>query len=295
MHTIKRSLFVLGLSLSATVLYAQEEEIPSESSSMPSPISPNGGTDSGTRAKESGELPPPVLPHAKEFTAAEKKKECAKYEGAYISYYEHIYRVEKCRRREFLVEEGKQSPLLAGVKNIKSVGTDTVAMLPEGTPLNAAKKNSIRGCAQLNNHYIISGGDDIYYVEKCRKHLFPDTDTYSDHAKKHGKRDQDVLEVSDEELMRVPDGTPIPSSLDAEYKKLLDADTGVDVIPLAEACKGLNGKFVAYYSKVYFIEKCRKKPVDPILFGQRYPKVSPQELNSEQWISIPTGTDYKIR
>jgi hypothetical protein len=284
--------FSLGLALiTSSFAQAQDEELPSDTSSLPSTSAP-GAAANGTQAGADGELPPPVAPKAKEFSVSEKLKQCKKYEGKYISYYEHIYRVEKCKRREYLVDEGVE-PKTKGLKII-SVESDTVAMIPAGEPLNPSVKKKNLTCAQLNNQYVISRGDEIFFIEKCKKRLFPDLDTYTDHSKKRGKREQDILELDEMQIAKIEDGTPITSSLDAEYKKLLDADTGIDVLPLAEACKGLNGKFVAYYSKLYRIEKCRKQPVDPEVFGRRYPKYSPQELTSEQWISIPTGQNLKL-
>lgn len=287
--------FALAMSLAPSSLsFAQDEDIPSDTSSYPSSSSSSSSTSgqATSRAKDDGELPPPSLPKAKTYSPAEMKKTCAKYEGKYILYYERIFKVEKCKRREYIVEEGME-PKLRGSK-VLTVESETVAQLAQGEPLNGPQKRKPMTCSQLNGQYILSRGEDIYFVEKCKKRLFPDFDTYTDHAKKRGKRSQDVLEMDEEEISRVADGEPIVSALDAEYKKLLDADTGIDVLPLAEACRGLNGKFVAYYSKLYRIEKCRKLPVDPQLFGKRYPKYEPQELNSEQWISIPTGTDYKL-
>ena len=273
---------------------AQDDELPSESSNYPSSSSSSSPTSgqSSSKAKEDGELPPPVLPKAKAYTATEIKKTCAKYEGSYILYYERIFKVEKCKRREFIVEEGIE-PKLRGSR-VLTVDSDVVAMLGEGEALNGPQKKKPLSCSQLNGQYLLSRAEDIYFVEKCKKRLFPDFDTYSDHAKKRAKRSQDILEIDELDLAKIDEGEAFTSSLDAEYKKLLDADTGIDVLPLAEACRGLNGKFVAFYSRLYRVEKCRKQPVDPQLFGKRFPKYEPTELSSEQWISIPTGTDYKL-
>ncbi|RYZ74172.1 MAG: hypothetical protein EOP09_00815 [Proteobacteria bacterium] len=290
-HIVLSFSFPLFLSTNAR---AQEDELPSESSSYPSSSSSSNSPNAKatSKAKDDGELPAPILPKAKEYSAAEIKKTCAKYEGKYILYYERIFKVEKCKRREYLVEEGME-PKLRGSK-VLTVESETVAQLAQGEPLNGPAKRKTLTCSQLNGQYLLSRGEDIYFVEKCKKRLFPDFDTYTDHSKQRGKRNQDVLEMDESELGKIAEGEPIVSSLDAEYKKLLDADKGIDVLDIREACKGLNGKFVAYYSKIYRIEKCRKQPVDPQLFGKRYPRYEPTELNSDQWISIPTGTDFKL-
>jgi len=279
---------MFGLT-SPSLAFAQEQEIPSDTSSLPSASSSRPGPD---KEADSGELPPPVMPKRKQYPATAKIKQCAKYEGKYISYYETIYKVEKCKRRELLTDEGTEAKIKG--LNIVSVDNDTIAVIPEGEPMNAPANKKALSCAQLNGQYLISRGDELYFVEKCAKRLFPDLDTYSEHAQKRGKREKDILELDEVAIARIADGPPILSSLDVEYKKLLDADTGIDVIPLKEACKGLNGKFVAYYSKIYKIENCRKEPVDPLLFGKRFPSLAPVELSSEQWISIPTGKEFKI-
>jgi hypothetical protein len=298
MKILSNNAFVLALILLISVSFAaspkamaQDDEVPSEPSSFPS-SSPSSNPNATTRARADGELPAPVLPKPKVFSASEMKKTCAKYEGKYILYYERIFKVERCKRREYIVEEGLE-PQLRGSKVI-AVDSDIVAQLGQGEPLNPPRKRKAASCSQLNGQYLLSRGEDMYFVEKCKKRHFPDFDTYSEHAKKHGKRQQDVIEMDEVELASMPEGEPIASILDDEYKKLLDAEKGIDVLDIREACKGLNGKFVAYYSKVYRIEKCRKQPVDPELFGKRYPRYEPVELSSDQWISIPTGSDYKL-
>ncbi|RYZ68724.1 MAG: hypothetical protein EOP09_09020 [Proteobacteria bacterium] len=298
MNVTLKNAFHIVLLISFTIFLspmarAQEDELPSESTSYPSASSSNSPNAKATsKAKDDGELPAPVLPKAKEYSAAEMKKTCAKFEGKYILYYERIFKVEKCKRREYIVEEGME-PKLRGSK-VLTVESETIAQLAQGEPLNGPQKRKPLTCNQLNGQYLLSRGEDIYFVEKCKKRLFPDFDTYTDHSKIRGKRNQDVLEMDESELGKIAEGEPIVSSLDAEYKKLLDADKGIDVLDIREACKGLNGKFVAYYSKIYRIEKCRKQPVDPQLFGKRYPRYEPTELNSDQWISIPTGADFKL-
>lgn len=287
--SLSLTLALLVGSAFPTSLFAQDEELPSHTASLPSL---SGARSGEAKPQDSGELPPPVMQKPKEYPLAEKIKQCKKYEGKYISYYEHIYKVEKCKRREFITEEGVEFK----AKGLKIIGveSDTIAMIPIGETLNTPARKKTYTCAQLNNQYLISRGDEIYFVEKCKKRLFPDLDTYAEHSQKRGKRNQDILELDEEQIARIEDGAPIVSTLDAEYRKLLDADNGIDVLPLAEACKGLNGKFVTYYSKIYRVEKCRKQPIDPELFSKRYPKYTPTELSSEQWISIPTGQNYKL-
>ena len=282
------SLAVLLLSLGWTCLsglaQGQDGE-PSSSSVTPPPA----GSPAGDK-----EMAPPKLPKKLEFSAADIQKECKKYEGKFIGYYDRIYKVEKCKRHEIVSADDDQNPVLNG-KKILTVDSLTVAKIPVGTAIGAEKPNAKVNCLKFEGRYVLSRGDEVYFIEKCKKNLLPDWDTYVEHSQKRGKRGLEIFELTEAEFRAIAPGKDIKSVLDAEYKKLLDADKDVDVIPLAEACKGMNGKFVTYYSRIYHIEACRKQPVDPELFLQRNPSYKLSEMTSEQWISIPTGKDYKLR
>ena len=86
-------------------------------------------------------------------------------------------------------------------------------------------------------------------------------------------------------LQLIKDGTPFDSVLDKGSSKVDYAK--VDTIPLDEACSGLEGRYVSYYSRVYKIYKCHKRPVDPVQFSRKVMK-KPTELSSEQWLSLAT-------
>lgn len=291
-HGFIRRTWVRLLSLSLLVvsgpggplLYAQED---GEVASPP----PAAGDPKAADAKQ--ELPPPKLPKKQEFTAAEMQRECKKFEGRFIAYYDKIYKVEKCKRREVLSTDDQPNPVLNGAK-IQSVEGVSVAKIPAGEPIEIDSPRSKPNCLRLEGRYILSRGDDIYFIEKCKKRFIPDWDTYAEHAQKRGKRGLEVFELGEAEFNAIKAGEPIQSVLDAEYKKLLDADKGADVIPLQEACKGLNGKFVTYYSRIYRIEGCRKRSVDPEAFMLKNSHMKLDELSSEQWISIPNGKAYKL-
>lgn len=289
-HRIRGYALTLSLLLMAAPLAAQDEPPPEPpQDSGPSSSSPSTHILPPTE----GELPPPQLPPKKKYSEAEKKKNCQKYEGKYIGYYDRLYKVENCKRREILPEEGIETSATLKGKKVEVVDADTIASLPEGIRYGESA-NPKPNCAKLEGHYILSRGDDLYFIEKCKKRLLPDWDTYTDHASKRGKRSQDILEISENEFQRIAEGQPLPSALDEEYRKLLRDDSSIDILPLAEACKGLNGRFLSYYSKIYKIDKCRKHPVDPETFLKRYPRYKLDEMTSEQYVSLPTGKEAKL-
>lgn len=275
--------------LNSQVIYGQDEGEGDSSPASPPPASP-GSAD--PKAAESKELPPPKLPKKQEFTAAEVQSECRKHEGKFIAYYDKIFKVEKCKRREVLSTDDQPNPVLQGAK-IRAVEGISIAKIPAGEPIEIDSPSTKPNCLRLEGRYILSRGDDIYFIEKCKKRFIPDWDTYADHAQKRGKRGLEIFELAEAEFQAIKAGEPIKSVLDEEYKKLLDADKGADVIPINEACKGLNNKFVTYYSRVYRIEGCKKRPMNAEAFMMKNSHLKLTELSSEQWISLPTGKEYK--
>ncbi|MBF0443667.1 MAG: hypothetical protein HQK54_17300 [Oligoflexales bacterium] len=230
----------------------------------------------------------------KKFDAKTKKNECLKYEGKYIGYYDRIYYVQKCRRREILNQDLTSEITAKGYKVIP-VTNDTIVMLEEGAelidPNNTNKKLIPRNCRELNNKYVMDIGGDIYLMDNCTLRMFPDWETFEDHKKKSKINVPRIFELTSEEQKIFKKGRDMPSILPEAFKKILEIGKEVDVIPLKEACKGVDGKYVSYYSRLYKIEKCRKREIDApeFLKNRDNQKIKFTELTSEQWISLPTG------
>jgi hypothetical protein len=254
--------------------------------------SSSGSTNSGA-ATDPNELPPPKLPKKASFSDAEIKAECRKFEGKFIAYYDRVFKVEGCKRREVISDDVEATPILKGHRVIP-VENITVAKIPEGPALGSSPKGRKPDCSKIEGRYVISRASDVFFVEKCKKRPFPDWDTYADHAARHPRKAQDILELPEEEFLALPLGPEFPSTLNDEYKKMLVTEKNVDVLPLDEACKGLNGTYLSYYAKIYKIEKCRKREVDAERFVMRFPNYKLREMSSEQWISIPTGKHLKL-
>ena len=91
------------------------------------------------------------------------------------------------------------------------------------------------------------------------------------------------------EFWAMRQGRDISSIIDKDFAKLLDGSAGVDIIPVDEACKGVDGKIVTFYSRMYKIEKCRKREIDAESFTmhRKLGDVKLIELKPEQWISMP--------
>ncbi len=141
------------------------------------------------------------------------------------------------------------------------------------------------------------GYTDVYFVENCKKRIFPEWSAFVEHQRKTRREKSEVLALTYPEFARLPVGTQMESFADSEYAKLKILGRNVDVIPLDVACKGLNGKDVSYIDRIYRIEKCRKRPYDieKFLFKRRDSRTRLTELTSEQWISIHEANQWTLR
>lgn len=231
----------------------------------------------------------------KEFTTTEINKECQAYNKKFIGYYGRIFWVEDCKLHE-LVGQDLTNRLFQkpGIK-ITAVHGETVAMIPTGKPLNNLPDEHVKSlsCQELDNQYVILEDNEIYYVGQCRKYLLPDYETYVQHAK-DGNRPQVIRELTAKEFYAIKSGPDIPSIMPAIARRLMDREEEVDVIPISEACAGIEGKYVSYYSHVYLIEKCRKRPVEDLktFMAKTIASQTKQlyELSSNQWVSLPDGS-----
>ena len=241
-----------------------------------------------------GQTPWQPLPQ-KLFSRERRAAECSKYEGKYISSYDNLYRVEKCRRR--LITNGDLTRKVTLTHPVYPVKNDTIIMLAEGTPIESLTEIELSAtalCRRLEGDYITIPGGDIYVVEDCKRRMFPDWETFTEHQKKTKKLI--ITEISAPEMDSLKVGKEIPSIMPAIFKKLLTGSAQVDVIPLNEACRGVNGKLVFYYTHIYKIENCRKREVDAEEYMKRhkYERFKLPELTSEQWLSLPDGKAMAI-
>lgn len=241
------------------------------------------------RPKE--EDPPPP----KEFTKAEIQKVCSKFKDKLISVYGEIFKLQNCVRHHVTDQEQVFQMTRQGVQVVEVEATD-VAALPIGQTWEQVRAKD-RPCSAFNKKYITFSYTDIYYVENCVRRLIPDYETLLVHRQERGQKNGEVLALTPKEFWSIRQGRDISSIIDKDFAKLLDGSAGVDIIPVDEACKGVEGKIVTFYSRMYKIEKCRKREIDAEAFtmNRKLGDAKLIELKPEQWISMPDGKPYTFK
>jgi len=290
---LARATWVSVLLLCAPVAYAQDDngypdsENPGARTPHSSATKSNEDDDNIIRAPKEPEAAAP-----KEFSKSEIQKVCSKYQGKLISVYGEIYKLQNCTRhlvqdQDDLFKFGRQ-----GVKTVEVEATD-VAALPIGEHWETLN-NKDRTCSFFNKKYITFSYTDIYYVENCVRKLIPDYETFVIHRKEHSGKQSEVLALSAREFYAIRQGRDITSVVDKEFHKLLEGSVGVDIIPIDEACKGVEGKIVTFYSRMYKIEKCHKREIDAESFTmhRKLNDTKLIELRADQWVSMPDGKPF---
>ena len=231
--------------------------------------------------------------HPVQYSDKQRAATCAKYQNSYVSYYGSVFKVEKCKLRALESHE-KILEINRKQQKITEVPGSVIAQLEKGKPITTESTDikKARTCKQLEGKYVTFSYTDVYYVEKCKKRAFPDWTSFVEHRKHHKRNADFVLALTWYEFGKLKIGRTMSSAIDKEFRKNSFDNNEVDVIPLKEACAGLNGKDVSYVDEIFRIENCRKRPYDVQKFliknrGRNLNKMT--ELSSEQWLSIPEG------
>ncbi len=222
------------------------------------------------------------------FSKKEKDRACRNLNGKLMSIGGDMWRIKDCKRHHVLDSDNVFEMTRKGVAVVEVDSRDAAA-IPVGPTWEELQAKKPRPCSAFNKRYVTVSFTEIFFVENCKRRLMPDYETYVEHRRKNRALNQEILALSSNEFYWLKQGPDIDSVTTREFAKLLDGSPGVDLIPLDEACKGLNGKLVSFYSKLYRIEKCRKKELDAEEYTRKAKGSigTPRELTPEQWISIP--------
>lgn len=291
------ALFLSGLCPAAEIM-AQDEIMPVDSSGViePSPDQPMAsGAKAGAADDDDNIIKVPKEPDPpppKQFTSREIQAVCAKYKNNLVSVYGELYKIRNCTRHLIVNQEEIFKFAREGIRTLEVEATD-VAALPVGDTWEHVSTKD-RPCTFFSKKYVTFSYTDIYFVENCVRKLVPDYETLLSHRKAQGIKSTEILALTAREFYGIRQGRDITSIVDKEFSKLLDGSAGVDIIPIDEACKGVDGKIVTFYSRMYKIEKCRKREInaEKYTMGRRINDAKLIELRPEQWVSMPDGKPF---
>lgn len=223
------------------------------------------------------------------FGLAGNKSTCKQYEGKLIAYYADVYAVRACKRH--LIEDPDElKKLQQSGKVIVEVEADVIKSLPLFVQKDQPRISKRRSCTEFNNKYVTHTLNEVYFVQNCTKRLFVDWESYLAHRKTRGINDFQIQELSFTEFSMLKTGDPMPSETDKYFAEQFEHSDEIEVLSVRDACKGLNGKLVSFYSDVYLIEKCKKRMItDPAKLKTMVAANAVIEIDSSRFVSLPQG------
>ncbi|NBW80888.1 hypothetical protein EBR21_03955 [bacterium] len=252
-----------------------------------------------------------------------KQQACGMLEGKVVTYYDSSALVVNCVQRPVEDADLLNELVFRQRKPVAEIPAHVYRLIPFGEPWVANQSQNLtisKVCRDLNSHYITSTGTDYYFVEACKKRPFS---TYVE-LQAHNKRNAPVLTVPPDQVDKIPTGPKLEGSYDREVGALYKIVGDSTLSPLSSGntrkkpvtsaaeleelpeksgrtkdskglCKDLNQKIVSFYSQIFFVTGCQKRPIReiPIIVQQRLAErgSSILDVSSKQLDSIPTGKE----
>ena len=266
---------------------------------------------SGDSAKSAGAGKAKTEPTAEDIsdipvplTAAEKQEICKEFSRkniSYISYYENVFEIKNCER--IRLSNSRVKELTRRGVRVQDADHKAIEALPlRPKIIEKGAENREELCKKYHHKYITYAYVDVYWVEGCVKHPFPDWSSYENHAGKLRDSRPSLVTPASDDFYRLETGEPMKSIIDEEFRSMLQAQGDqADLLPLDEACKGINGQYVTYLGQIYFIDRkpgkkgtgpfCHRRVVDSEEFTRKrgMSGFNLPELSSSQALSIPVG------
>lgn len=255
----------------------------------------------------------------KKFDSVKTKKEaCSRLEGRVLTYYDTSTFVKNCVQHP--IEDANLLNEMVYKKRIPvvEVPAHVYRLIPFGKAWSRGSSGltGSKVCRELNGQYVTSTGSDYFFIQGCKKRPFA---SYSE-LQAHNSKNLPVRLVSPEELEQLDEGKTIEGSYDREVEalyrivgdssmrpkvdgrnKFIGSAEELEAIPeqtrtdKKSLCRQFNKKIISFYSQLYYISDCKKRPLNaiPVMVQKKLTESGTQviDLNSDQIEVIPLGKE----
>lgn len=252
-----------------------------------------------------------------------RQQACVALEGKIVTFYDSAALVTKCIQRPIEDADFLNELIFKKRTPVAEVPARVYRLIPFGEPWVKSQNNNVtvsKVCRDLNGKYVTSTGTDYFFIEACKKRSFGN---YVE-MQAHNKRNAPILTVAPDVIEKIPDGRPLdgnyerevgalyrivgdsslsPLSTDNQRSKPVSSAEELAALPQKSGkgsdskniCRELNQKVVSFYSQIFFITNCQKRPIKdlPIAVQQRFAErgTSIVDVSSKQIDAIPTGKE----
>lgn len=231
----------------------------------------------------------------------DRQAACKRLEGKILTYLDQTSYVRDCKQER--INDPEALNHLVGVRRLEvvEVPARVFRLVPFGKDyedgLRLGGKATAAECADLEGKYVSLSGDSYYWIKDCKKRRFPDF--YS--MQMHKKSQEPIQAVSPQLFSKIPEGPAMAEDKQSEMKVLYGLDSDITWRPLFRErkgagdtlddspgqirkdqketsgesldalCKKLDRRIVSFYSQIFFVDACRRRPVKEFTIEiQRY-------------------------
>lgn len=227
-----------------------------------------------------------------------RQQACDAFEGRVVAYYDQTGLVRNCRFR--LITDPLMLNLLKNqnAKEVTEIPASVYRLLPHGEPIQESEVEGfektlgikIQGsiCSALEKQIVTATGVSFYYVENCKKRLFPNYASLQEQSDVQ----QTIKTITPAQLSKLGDGPEMPNKagglsdiwikIDGDVtwqRSFRSADQGTTLQDTPELfrraaqeaqkpvnkgalCREINGRLVSFYGHVYFVENCSLREIE---------------------------------
>jgi hypothetical protein len=229
----------------------------------------------------------------------DKNKACLMFEGKIVTYYDTTSFVLNCKQLDIEDPEILNELVYLGKKEILEIPARIYRMIPAGKTFNRKdlykvlykkefKSTDKISCEEIENKYITETGTRYFLVENCLKREFV---SYGE-MQTHNKNLSSIVSLTPEQMSLIKQGKDIIVKPTNETKIITKMDGGVEWSLLSRArkmdtlpsdtpekldavskqstvkvlsstvCKEFENKIVAFYSQIFWMEKCTLRIIE---------------------------------
>lgn len=292
-------------------------------------LSVTGSTDAQNTAAEEGPKDSRV-PLSQQYLAKfenikTKAEACALLEGKIVTYYDVASLVRGCRQQTVDDAELLNELVHLRKKQVVEVPARIYRLIPFGRVLSKqdldGEKHTTRAlskqeCLNLEGDYVTVSGMTYFYIENCKRRAF---ESYYD-LQEHNQGKTAIKTLSPEKLYRIAEGPDMKVKSanqdailmkmdgDVKWSRLAQANRGVSQgmdspeslqeiqkvrkVDRAEVCRKFNGKVISFYSQIFLLEDCKRRPLTE--FTLRLQQTTQArggviDITPEEFKAIPAG------
>jgi hypothetical protein len=254
-----------------------------------------------------------------------KAEACELLEGKIVTYYDVASLVRGCKQQT--IEDAELLNELVHLKRklVVEVPARIYRLIPFGRPLSkhdldggggTSKTLSKQECEEVEGRYVTVSGMTYFYIEDCKRRAF---ESYYD-LQEHNKGKTTIMTLTPETLYRITTGPGMKVKSanqeailmkmdgDVKWSRLARANRGVESgndspeslqeiqkvrkVDRAEVCRKFNGKVVSFYSQMYFLEDCKRRPMAEFslrLQQSAHARGGVIDISPEEFKAIPAG------